>query len=153
MSGEVRVEISIPSDDDGYVLLKCEHCGNLFKAMPDDIEDDGVREIFCPCCGLVSENYVTDDVIELALSIAQNVAMDMVHDALKDMERKFRNSPVTIKAGNRPERRSEDPIHSGVDVLEIAGFPCCKRTAKVKPLLKMTGCYCPFCGVKNYELE
>ena len=48
---------------------------------------------------------------------------------------------------------SEDSIRSGIEAMEICNFPCCKRTAKIKPLLKMTGAYCPFCGVKNYEIE
>ncbi len=91
MSDEIRMEISIPTDDDGYALLQCEHCGNYFKAMPSDVKDDGVLEVFCPCCGLVSENYATEDVIELALSMAQNWAMDMVYDTFKKMERQFRS--------------------------------------------------------------
>ena len=103
MSDEIHMEISIPTDDDGYVLLQCEHCGSYFKATPSDIEDDGVLEIFCPSCGLVSENYATENVIELALAMAQNVAMDMVYDAFKKMERQFRNSPITFKAGKRPQ--------------------------------------------------
>ena len=153
MSDEIRMEISIPTDDDGYVLLQCEHCGNYFKAMPSDVKDDGVLEVFCPCCGLVSENYATEDVIELTLSMAQNWAMDMVYDTFKKMERQFRNGPVTLKMGQRPQHEPENPIRSGIEALEITNFPCCKRSAKVKPLLKMTGCYCPFCGVKNYEVE
>ena len=153
MSDEIHMEISIPTDDDGYVLLQCEHCGSYFKATPSDIEDDGVLEIFCPSCGLVSENYATEDVIELALAMAENVAMDMVYDTLKKMERQFRNSPISFKMNKRPKYEAENPIRSGIEALEIATNPCCKRTAKVKPLLKMTGCYCPFCGVKNYEIE
>ena len=123
MSDEIRMEISIPTDDDGYVLLQCEHCGNYFKAMPSDVKDDGVLEVFCPCCGLVSENYATEDVIELALSMAQNWAMDMVYDTFKKMERQFRNGPVTLKMGQRPQREPENPIRSGIEALEITNFP------------------------------
>jgi len=32
---------------------------------------------------------------------------------------------------------SEDSIRSGIEAMEICNFPCCKRTAKIKPLLKM----------------
>lgn len=153
MSGEIRMEIPIPADDDGYVLLQCEYCGNYFKATSSDIEDDGVLEVSCPCCGLVSENYATEDVIELACAMAENVALDMVYDMFKKMEHQFRKGPITLKMGRRPQHKVEDPIRSGIEALEIAIFPCCRRTAKIKPLLKMTGCYCPFCGVKNYEVE
>ena len=137
MSDEINMTISIPTDDDGYVLLQCEHCGTYFKATPSDLKDDGVLHIFCPSCGLISENYVTEDVLELA----------------KKMERHSKKGITTFKAGKRPKHENEDPIRSGIEAMEICNFPCCKRTAKIKPLLKMTGAYCPFCGVKNYEIE
>ncbi len=69
------------------------------------------------------------------------------------MERQFRKGPVTFKAGKRPKHEPENPIRSGIEALEIVSFPCCKRTAKVKPILSMTGCYCPFCGVKIMKLN
>lgn len=154
MSEEIQMTISIPTDDDGYVLLKCEHCGTFFKATPSDIQDDGVLHIYCPSCGLVSDSYVTDDVIELALKMVKNKASDMIYDMFKDLERhNKRNSMVKFKAGKRPAHETEDPIRSGIEALEVVTFPCCARTAKIKPLLKMTGAYCPFCGVKNYEIE
>lgn len=154
MSDEIHMTISIPTDDDGYILLKCEHCGTFFKATPSDIEDDGVLHIFCPSCGLTSENYLTEDVIELAMKMTKNLVNDMIYDMFKDLERQTkRNSLVKFKAGKRPQHEAEDPIRSGIEALEITTFPCCGRTAKIKPLLRMTGAYCPLCGVKNYEIE
>ena len=87
MSDEFHMTISIPADDDGYVLLQGEHCGTFFKATPSDIEDDGVLHIFCPSCGLVSDSYVTEDVIELARRMVENKVNDMLYDAFKDLER------------------------------------------------------------------
>ena len=154
MSDEFHVTISIPTDDEGYILLQCEHCGTFFKATPSDIENDGVLHLFCPSCGLSSENYVTEDVMELAMKMAQNKVNDMIYDMFKDLERhNRRNSMIKFKAGKRPKHEAEEPIRSSIEALEIISFPCCRRTAKIKPLLKMTGAYCPFCGVKNYEIE
>ena len=78
---------------------------------------------------------------------------DMIYNEFKKMERHSKKGIITFKAGKRPKHENEDPIHSGIEAMEICNFPCCKRTAKIKPLLKMTGAYCPFCGVKNYEIE
>lgn len=153
MSDEIHMTISIPTDDEGYVLLKCEHCGTFFKGTPSDLQDDGVLHIFCPSCGLTSDSYITEDVLELAMKMTKNKVNDMIYDMFKDLERHSKNSIVKFKAGKRPRHESEDPIRSGIEALEICTFPCCKRTAKIKPLLKMTGAYCPFCGVKNYEIE
>lgn len=154
MSDEIHMTITIPTDDEGYVLLKCEHCGTFFKATPSDIQDDGVLNVFCPCCGLTSDSYMTEDVIELAVKMAKNKVNDMIYDMFKDLERhNKRNSVVKFKAGKRPKHEAEEPIRSSIEALEITTFPCCGRTAKIKPLLRMTGAYCPFCGVKNYEIE
>ena len=153
MNDEIHISLSIPTDDDGYVLLRCEHCGTFFKGMPSDIQDDGVLRIYCPSCGLTSESYITDDVLGLAQNTAKNIVSDMIYEMFKDLERQSKNSFVKFKAGRRPCHESEDPIRSSIEALETCTFPCCARTAKVKPLLKMTGAYCPFCGVKNYEIE
>lgn len=153
MDDNIHLTISIPVDDEGFVLLKCEHCGTFFKGMPSDIQDDGVLRIFCPSCGLASDSYITEDVLDLAIKMASNKMQDMIHDMFKDLERRSKHSMVQLKAGKRPPHESEDPIRSGIEALEVCTFPCCARTAKIKPILKMTGAYCPFCGVKNYEIE
>lgn len=153
MSDNYQFEISIPSDNDGYILLRCPNCSTYFKAKSSDIEDEGVLRIFCPSCGLVGENYITDDVLELAIAMAQNKTMDMLNERFKEIERQFKNGPVKFKAGKIPKIEPENPIRSGIEALQIVSFACCKRNAKIKPILKMTGCYCPFCGVKNYEFE
>ena len=153
MSTEFDLTISIPSDEEGYVLLQCPNCGTYFKLTPADIKDDGVLEVFCPSCGLISENYITEDVNELAVAMVKNKAMEIIHKEFKRIEHKFSNGAVVFKAGMRPKQEYESPINSGIEALEETYFPCCKRYAKIKPLLKTTGCYCPFCGLKNYELE
>ena len=151
MSDKINMTISIPSDDDGYVLLQCEHCGTYFKGIPSDIEDEGVLHIFCPSCGLISENYATDDVIELARKMVINAANDMIYNEFKKLERHSKKGLITFRVGKRPKHENEDPIWSSVEAMEICQFPCCKRTAKIKPLLRMTGAYCPFCGVRYEE--
>jgi len=153
MSDNIHMTISIPADDEGYVLLKCEHCRTFFKCTPSDIQDDGVLHIFCPSCGLVSDSYITEDVLNLAIKMTKNAANDMIYDMFKDLERQTKRGGVQFKAGKRPKHETEDPIRSGIEALEISSFPCCARTAKIKPILKMTGAYCPFCGVKDYEIE
>ncbi|MBQ3366420.1 MAG: TFIIB-type zinc ribbon-containing protein [Acidaminococcaceae bacterium] len=153
MAGEIQFEISIPSDDEGYILLQCEYCGTFFKVVTSDLHDERLLNIYCPCCGLVSENYLTDEVMDLANAMFENYAMDEVFKLFKNFEKKSRDKIIKIKAGKRPKHIDEMPIKSGIDVLEIREFKCCKKFAKIKPLLTITGCYCPFCGVKSYEAK
>lgn len=62
MSGTEVFTISIPTDEDGQILLNCPVCNDFFKVDSTAFEDDGVFEIHCPSCGVVSDNYITDDV-------------------------------------------------------------------------------------------
>ena len=42
---ETRFEIRIPCDDDGFILLRCPHCGELFKLTAEDMESDETLDI------------------------------------------------------------------------------------------------------------
>ena len=83
----IALEFFIPADDDGYILLQCGHCGEYFKLTAEDCENDDILRIVCPACGLESETYLTDDVIQLALTMADNYVMDLVNNMFKDLER------------------------------------------------------------------
>src|SRR5690606_34593800 len=111
----------------GLVLLQCPLCGEFFKLTPEDIESEDVLEIWCPCCGLKSETYVTEDVVELALKTAENTAMDLVYKEMKKWERKFKENGLSFKAGKKPTLEPEDPIVAGIEMLENQKYKCCKR--------------------------
>lgn len=144
---EFKMEISIPTDNDGFVLFQCPLCGEFFKLVAGDAQSEDVIEIWCPCCGLKSENYLTEDVIELAMKMTENIAMGMIFKETKNLERQFNGNGLTFKAGKKPKPKSEDPIVSGIEALEIQKYDCCKRQAKIKPIVILSGSYCPFCGV------
>ncbi|EHI96902.1 hypothetical protein CDLVIII_0163 [Clostridium sp. DL-VIII] len=150
---DIHMEISIPTDNDGFALLKCPFCGEFFKLRPNEMETEDVIEIWCPCCGLKGENYLTDDVIELALKMGKNVAMDMIFDELKKWERNFKGSSISFKADKKPSREPENPIVAGIEALEVEKYRCCKKEAKIKPLIKMCGSCCPYCGVRYDEFK
>lgn len=139
------MEITIPTDNDGYILLQCQY----FKVMPTDMEDESVFPLYCPMCGLTSNSYLTSDVIDLANKMITNYAMDELYESFKQLERSTKRSPVRFKAGKKPKHEYETPIYASIDDLEIVKYPCCSKTAKVSPIIKMAGCYYPFCGVRN----
>lgn len=142
---DFSASVSIPTDDDGFVLLRCPKCGEYFKLPPSDIESEEVLEIHCPQCGLVSENYLTDDVIELAQAKVLNQVLGNFYSEMKKLERKTRNSMLKIKT-NKPKEEEENPIRATINSMEIVCFDCCDRQAKIRHLLNYCGCYCPYCG-------
>lgn len=143
--------IAIPSDTEGFILLQCSLCGEFFKLQAGDINADDVIEIWCPCCGLKSDSYLTKDVIELALKKTANYAMDRLFEEFQKLERESKHSLVSFKAGKKPSRREEYPIQNGIENMETVHYACCKREAKIKPMYKLCGSYCPFCGVRYDE--
>ena len=142
-----QIKLSIPTDNHGFCLLQCPLCSGFFKLTPTDIEAEDVIQIWCPNCGLVSENYFTQDVIDLALAMAKNVAMESIFKSLGKLNRKSKG--LTFKVNNKPKLENENPIIAGIDLLDVHKYDCCKREAKIKPITKLIGSYCPFCGVND----
>lgn len=146
----ISLSISIPTDDDGYVLLQCPKCGEYFKLTLADCKSDDIFQIWCPYCGLVSESYFTDEVKELASTMVKNLAIDLIYTEMKTFERQLNSKYLSFKAGKKPERDPELPIVSKIDTLEIQTYKCCNKSAKITPSAKIIGTYCPFCGVMNF---
>lgn len=145
--------ISVPTDEDGYILLVCPLCGELFKLEPSDFQDDSVLDVYCPGCGLVSDNYISEDVIQLGMTMAENYANGIITKELERLERKSKGGFLEIKVKNKWRKKAEMPIMFTVDALERKMYSCCKLGAKIKPILNMGGSYCPYCGVIDYGDE
>ena len=149
----LNFEISIPTDNEGFVLLKCPICKDLFKLKPSDFRSDGVFSIYCPSCGLISDNYITEDLLELALKKANNYINDYLAREFKEMGKSSKGSLIQLKVKNDYKRKNEQPIMLRAENLEKKEYMCCKMQAKIKPILKMSGSYCPYCGVMDYGIE
>lgn len=148
-----KFEISIPTDNEGFVLLKCPICMNLFKLKPSDYRSDSVFSIYCPSCGLISDNYITEDVLELALKKANNYINDYVAREFRKIEKGSKGSIFQFEIKNNYKRENEQPIMLRAEKLEKKEYLCCKMQAKIKPILKISGSYCPYCGVMDYGIE
>lgn len=142
-------EISIPTDADGFVLFQCPLCGVYFKLYADDVSADDVIEVTCPSCGLKSENYLSADVINIAIAKAKNYALDLFYEEFKKLERSTKGGGISFSAGPKPKHESEGKVYDGIEALDIEKYICCKREAKIDPILKLCGSYCPYCGVRR----
>lgn len=92
MLSDKMFEISIPSDNDGFIVLKCPICSEKFMIQIQDVNDDSLIDVWCPKCGLKSDNYLDDDINDLAENIIQNYIADLLNNFSEDMERTFRNN-------------------------------------------------------------
>jgi len=140
-------QISIPADEEGYVLLKCPSCGEKFMMTVEDIEDESTIDIWCPNCGLTHENYIDDDVNELAERIVENQVAEMLNNFSKNLEKTFRNSKnIKFKTGKEIKKEAELPIGRKTGDFEKKKYSCCGKIAKISSIKKFEGSYCPFCG-------
>ncbi len=85
-----NIEISILTDNDGYVLLKCLTCGEIFMLKPSDIEEESKIDIWCPKCGLKHDTYLDDEVYELTNRMVQNYVTDMLNVFTKNIKKIFK---------------------------------------------------------------
>ncbi len=143
-------EISIPTDNQGFILLKCSLCGEFFKLHLEDYNAKDIIEFYCPCCGLKPDSLMIDDVIDLANKKVINFANELVYKEMKKWEKQF-NGSFSLKIGNKPKNVEECPVRYSIDNLERVRYSCCNKEAKIKPIYKMCGSYCPFCGVRHEE--
>lgn len=150
MSNKI-IQIAIPADEDGYVSFNCPYCKQRFKLRSDEFKKNNVINLFCPICGLIHElnHFYSKEFIEKALGIAEQEAMELIHDMLKGFERKnSRNKFLKFKAGPKPKVNIKE-IYDNIDELVEVKVKCCKNHLKVTELDKMIGVYCSYCGVKN----
>lgn len=148
--------ISIPADNDGYVLMKCPQCGELFRLKVRDIHDEGVLNIHCPACGFASysrSDFITDDVRKYAETVASNYAGELVNSMMKDLEKSLKgNKFVKVKSTSIIKEETPTPIRSVIDTLKPSCCSYCGKYSKIRPLLRNSAYTCPLCGVKNFGL-
>lgn len=145
-------EISIKSDNDGFILLQCNLCGEFFKLLAVDLNNDSTLNIWCPYCGLNGKKYCTQEVLDISMKIAKNEANKLIFNSLKDLERKTKNNKfMKFKCGKEPDKEVITPIKPRIENLEIKKYGCCKVKAKIRPVSIVAGSYCPLCGGANFE--
>ena len=141
--------VSKQSDIDGFNSFKCSLCGEEFKLVASEVQEDDVFELFCPNCGIPSpiSTYYTEDLIDHAKTIALNEAMNMINDMFKELERSTRNNKsITFKRGKSLPNTKPRTLYEKVDLEQIE-FLCCNKKAKLSLLSKTIRTYCPYCGV------
>lgn len=144
-------EITIPCDDDGFVLLQCPHCGELFKLTVQDIESDRIINIYCPSCGLTGDGFLTEEVKDLALARAANLAFDAIAQELQSFSKRSKGSLIQFKVKSSSTREPELPIRATIEALQITTCQDCLCQSKISPALNMSAYTCPLCGIGQFN--
>lgn len=141
------LSISIPLDEEGYMLMQCPVCGDYFKVRSEDYEADDVGELWCPMCGLKNDSFWPDEVVELAKAKALNQLMGDFEKEIAGIGRTLARQPfmkMTVSSHFDSEREGE--MLPAVDAYEEVACRFCGRKEKLRPLPRYVGAFCAFCG-------
>ncbi|HDR4695487.1 hypothetical protein ABR775_14600 [Bacillus cereus] len=142
--------IAKQSDMTGFSSFKCSLCGEEFKLKTDEVQEGDVLELFCPSCGIPSpiSTYYTKDIMEHAMTLAENEMASMVNDMFKGLEKSFKRSKnMKFKVKKSMVTKKPRILYEKDDLDEVE-FLCCNRKAKLTILTKSGySPFCPYCGV------
>ena len=148
---DLQLKVTIPSDEDGCVLFRCPHCGELFKVSAESYEDDSVLDIHCPLCGITADNFLTQDVIDLALAKTANAFMPELEKLLKKELGGMGNDFISFDVKAEHDEEPEIPIRQATEALQKVTCKDCKHISKVSPALAMSSYTCPYCGIGQFN--
>jgi hypothetical protein len=87
MSDEIRLELDLPTDSDGFLRRHCPSCGRQFKwfsgataERPEDAVDPD--EYSCPYCGTTGDDWLTDEQLEYAQRSTSSMFSKVVEDEI-----------------------------------------------------------------------
>ena len=104
--------------------------------LASEVNDDSTINIWCPYCGLNRKQYAPNEVIDTSIKVAENELNEIIYNTFKKLEKETKNSLIQFKCNKK---------------LELQNYKCCNSMAKIQPISKMCGSYCPICGGINYE--
>ena len=140
---DVKFEISIEGDSEGYVTFECPFCESEFKLNADEFQDEDnvFSELFCPYCGLIDKvnKFYSKEVIEQAEAIAYNYMMEEVNKIFNDFKRSVKRKE--LKKVNLKELKDKDTTE------EIFSCPMCENHIRVLYCAGVSKVFCAYCGV------
>jgi uncharacterized Zn finger protein (UPF0148 family) len=143
------INISIPTDNDGFITLQCPFCSDKFKLTGEDFKAENLTHLFCPYCGLQDEsnNFLSDEIMEQIEIAVENYAKSMINNWSNNLEQSLKSSKhISLKRG-KLLKMEEDKVLFETEELDIAELFCCQLVIKVTPGAKLVNIYCPFCGL------
>ena len=142
---ENQIEVSLATDNDGFLSQECPACERRFKIVPGEGSDKPVS--FCPYCrhnghdcwwtpqqaeyisGVVGEQVVVPELDQMA------------RDFNRGSGRGFIRMSVKVTRPRVPSRPDEPN-----DVWPVTKFECCNE--RIKHDGQATGVACVICGVQ-----
>ncbi len=137
------MEVSIPTDADGFLSQECPSCERQFKVALGKSNEEPIA--YCPYCGYCGEGcWHTQAQVEYFQAVLANVA---IAPELKKFERKIKGSStdiVKIDVTADVPKPPPPPMETD-DSLDILHFTCCNIVIKAKRCQRH---FCITCGTE-----
>lgn len=144
----VEINVSKPSDSEGYSTLQCPTCNGTFKIPTTEYYAEDVVFLCCPVCGLsqAPSYFLPEDIKEQALIEAQNVVIEQLNQFTKNLG-KHNSKHFKVKCGKPISKVDNRLLVESDDDFEEVDLECCNKQMKVKAIAKSSLIYCTYCGV------
>lgn len=157
MTDTIKIPMTFQSDEKGYLDRQCpnKNCEYVFKINMDDWKEKITDKVYCPMCGYIasSDQWYTDEQIEVIRENAKNYAMNMVQSILNKSFNKLANSTRNnkyIKITYKPSKKisvNNNPIGQREEWnLDINCEKCGTRYSVIG-----SAYFCPCCGHNSVE--
>ena len=137
------MEVSFPTDTDGFLSQECPSCQQRFKVIFGEGSQEPISH--CPYCGYKGQQcWFTQEQSDHVRTVATNVVLA---PELKKLEQKIKRSSkglLKINMEYNLPKPSQPPVETDTS-FDILHFPCCKETIKINRQQKH---FCIICGME-----
>ena len=155
MNNKKNIKFKIPIDNEGFISLNCPYCNCSFKLEFAIVDKENVIILYCPNCGLHSSpnNFIPLKILKHAETLITNEIKKSLNDFTDNLEKTFKkNKYISFKKNKNFNIEIPEPLFETNHKLEPLELNCCNCKVKVLMTDKLTGIYCPYCGVKSNEI-
>ncbi len=137
------MEVSLPTDSDGFLSQECPSCGQQFKVIFGEGSSNPISR--CPYCGHRGENcwYTTQQVEHLKAVAASTVLGPQMKKLASDLKQAS-NGWLKFELKGDVPAPPPAPMETD-DTLDVVRFPCCNETVK---LIRQASLFCIICGME-----
>ena len=153
MNDEIRIPVSLPLDDDGFLRRECPTCEQEFKWYghgEGSGDAEQVNQYFCPRCGVGADldQWWTPAQLEYGRGVAAPAMDEAVNGLIDDLFKSVRNGrPIRVKRTGRFsfDIPTPEPLAEPNDMV-IMESPCHPNEPVKVPAEATFQVYCLICG-------
>jgi len=142
-AGGPILEVSFPTDADGFISQECPSCVHRFKVLFGEGSEKPIA--YCPYCGHQGHQcWYTAEQVDYIQAVAVSTT---VGPELRKLQRRLGSASTGfLKIGMKVDvpEPGVPPIEFD-DPLDIVRFPCCNETVKVNRISRI---FCIICGME-----